>query len=1000
MSAAGIIGRVALWLGVAAFFAANIWDTFWLGQPTGLVGFAAFPVVGAWILTSRPRNAIGWLLYVIGFIWTISGSLLNPVVLAHLPAAVEAIGLGVSWPAWTFLPLIGAVFPTGRFESRLGRVSAAVVLGFSFLGGVASAMSASLGTQQTGRANPLALPAIQPVVDTILGPVGIIVFVAGIVGIIVDVAIRWRRSTDAVRLQYRWLFLGLTLTVVCVASSGLANVFFGDQEWVAVYSGISSLSTNLIPITILIAVTRHGLYSIGRVVSRTVSYAVVTLLAVGVYASIVTSVTLLLPNLPSIGVALATLAAAALFLPVLRWVQRRLDRRFDRERYNAQAVVDGFGEHLRTDVTPDSTRRRARRGGRADAPAIGGRALDDRGERDERRPPDLIWAVVTVFIAEVAWFGVHGDWTMTGLLGFAIIGAVILTERPGNVVGRFLIGIAIAEGVIVWEPDPGVRRTAACMAREHPLGGELRNSGRCSGCSASSSLPDGRRPDSARGAVGRPVLRCRQRHPRAPLELSAPQRTPEPVRRSGDRRAHEHHELAVLRRSPARRGRNGHRSDPALASCGLGRAAAVPLVLLRHRLDDRRHSRGRRGQRRDRRDHRRAHPATAQSRRLARPQPPADRHRHRDHASRALLDRPRHLPRGHLRDRDAPRRRGLRRARRGDSPRCSPAFPRSASRSRHSPPPRSSCRPCAGCSDASTGRSTASATTPSRSSKRSGSACAPARTHRLRAPTSSRRRSGPCSRTTIGLWDRRENAVKHDAPACAGSRTWSAPSCSRRSSTAIVTRFWVAAAGWGFIGFLIVMGGHGMVPGGAAPPTSHRLVAAGGAGTLRDRIVGRTPRSLAPDDFPRGRGLAVLVRHDRADLETWSFILPLGLMLTQVPLRFPTGRLPSPRWRWFSWTSAVAIVAAAAVQSNYARYAADGIPNPAHIPGIESLQFGTTSVLIIGAIIGSFASLFVRYRSASAQSARSCAGCSGPSRSRSSAAMIDPPRPRRHSGRA
>jgi len=61
-----------------------------------------------------------------------------------------------------------------------------------------------------------------------------------------------------------------------------------------------------------------------------------------------------LPDLPAIGVALATLAAAAIFLPVLRWVQSRVDRRFDRERYDAQKVVDAFGEHLRTDIDPGS----------------------------------------------------------------------------------------------------------------------------------------------------------------------------------------------------------------------------------------------------------------------------------------------------------------------------------------------------------------------------------------------------------------------------------------------------------------------------------------------------------------------------------------------------------------------------------------------------------------------------------------------------------------------
>lgn len=84
------------------------------------------------------------------------------------------------------------------------------------------------------------------------------------------------------------------------------------------------------------------------------AYAIVTLLTVCVYALVVVSITWLLPGLPSVGVALATLIAAALFLPVLRAVQRVVDRRFDRERYNAEKVVDAFGERLRSHLDPHS----------------------------------------------------------------------------------------------------------------------------------------------------------------------------------------------------------------------------------------------------------------------------------------------------------------------------------------------------------------------------------------------------------------------------------------------------------------------------------------------------------------------------------------------------------------------------------------------------------------------------------------------------------------------
>jgi Flp pilus assembly protein TadB len=78
----------------------------------------------------------------------------------------------------------------------------------------------------------------------------------------------------------------------------------------------------------------------------------VTAVAVAIYAIVVTSVAWLLPDATTLGVALATLVAAAVFLPVLRVSRRLLDRRFNRAQYDAERVVDAFGERLRTGADP------------------------------------------------------------------------------------------------------------------------------------------------------------------------------------------------------------------------------------------------------------------------------------------------------------------------------------------------------------------------------------------------------------------------------------------------------------------------------------------------------------------------------------------------------------------------------------------------------------------------------------------------------------------------
>lgn len=354
MTPRGVLWRLLLWLGVAAFFVTAIFTAIVTGDLTAILGFPMFPIVGAIILSSRPGNAVGWVLYAIGLAWVLTGPLSAGIVTTTLPPWVEAVVVPLlSWFGWGLIPLIGAVFPTGRIETRLGRLSSLALVVFLGIATLATMVSPTNST--SGRPNPLSVPALYGAVEVILGPVGILFFLLGVVGIVVDLALRWRRSTGARRLQYRWLVFGLTVAIATVAASGLLHLLFPDDAWVNLVTPVLLVVVNLIPISIGIAVTRHGLYEIGSVVSRTVAFAIVTVVVVGVYAGVVTSVSLLLPEQSTIAVAAATLIAAAVFLPVLRRVQRAVERRFDRERYDAQEVVEQFGGRLRTAVDPDAT---------------------------------------------------------------------------------------------------------------------------------------------------------------------------------------------------------------------------------------------------------------------------------------------------------------------------------------------------------------------------------------------------------------------------------------------------------------------------------------------------------------------------------------------------------------------------------------------------------------------------------------------------------------------
>ena len=133
------------------------------------------------------------------------------------------------------------------------------------------------------------------------------------------------------------------LAEIPIASSNLQNA-------------ISIGAVALVPVAIGIAVLRYRLYDIDRVISRTVAYAIVTGLLVGIYAGLVLLATQVLGIHASVAVAAATLAAAALFSPVRRRVQRAVDRRFNRARYDADQTVAAFAARLKDAVDLDTVR--------------------------------------------------------------------------------------------------------------------------------------------------------------------------------------------------------------------------------------------------------------------------------------------------------------------------------------------------------------------------------------------------------------------------------------------------------------------------------------------------------------------------------------------------------------------------------------------------------------------------------------------------------------------
>ena len=316
------------------------------------------PCAGVGILVARrqPRNPIGWLFLVTAACLFLSTdgpdyALLTYRLGHHLPLGPVGLALGQLWgPGLVLLFVVILLFPDGRLPSGFWRWSLWVFCAVYAVLQVATAVA----TADAIAAHPIRVNANGGLsaLDTPAGWYSLVQGPATAVLVVLSLCfvgrqvLSWRRASSERRQQLKWLASGAAVTLVCAAVSG--SLTSSPITLLGMVGAWAWFGWAALPVSIGVAILKYRLYDIDRIISRTLSYAIVTGVLAGVYTGLVLLAPRALPVALStpVVVACATLVAAALFNPLRRRVQQVVDRRFNRARYDAGKTVAAFAARL------------------------------------------------------------------------------------------------------------------------------------------------------------------------------------------------------------------------------------------------------------------------------------------------------------------------------------------------------------------------------------------------------------------------------------------------------------------------------------------------------------------------------------------------------------------------------------------------------------------------------------------------------------------------------
>jgi signal transduction histidine kinase len=319
-----------------------------------IVPFLAVAVVGAFVAARKPRNGIGWMLCALGLSLALyfTGDGYAAGALVDRPGSLTFGEVVAASAGWTWIPLptlmvvfLPLTFPTGRLLSRRWRPFAWAGFAFLIVRVVDSTFDpANAGSGLPGHKFPLAFAS--PIWDPLLA-FSLLCLLAGFVGALVSLTLRYRRAGGDERHQIKWFLF---------AASLLPLPFIFNDINLAISNLLFPIVVPALPIAIGIAIMKYRLYDIDVVINRTLVYGALAVFITAVYIAIVVGIGALIgsggrPNLALSIIATAIVAVA--FQPVRERVQKVANRLVYGKRATPYEVLSQFSERVAESYAAD-----------------------------------------------------------------------------------------------------------------------------------------------------------------------------------------------------------------------------------------------------------------------------------------------------------------------------------------------------------------------------------------------------------------------------------------------------------------------------------------------------------------------------------------------------------------------------------------------------------------------------------------------------------------------